>query len=74
MTVMSRGGSSTPVIGVSPTVAGWCTRWWYLIWAIHGDMSIIITVVALYVGAIACHVTNFLALKTPVIIAGHSVD
>ena len=71
--VMSRGRPSTSVIGVSPVV-GWCTWWWYLIWAIHGYMSIIITVIALYVWAIACHMANFLALKTPIIITWHGVD
>ena len=71
--MMSRGGSFMPVIGVSPA-ACWCARWWYLIWAVHGNMSIIITVIAPYVGAIACHMANFLTLKTPVIVTGHSVD
>ena len=71
--VTSRGRSPTPVVGVSP-VAGWCTWWEYLIWAVHGDMSIIITVVAPYVWAVACHMTDFLALKAPIIITWHSAD
>ena len=71
--MMSRGGSIMPVIGGS-SAACQCARWWYLIWAVYGNMSIIITVVVLYVGAIACHMANFLALKTPVIITGHGVD
>ena len=71
--MVSRGGSFMPVIGVSPAVCR-CTRWQYLMWAVHGNMSLIITVIAPYVGAIAYHVANFLTLKTPVIIAGHSVD
>ena len=62
-----------PVIGVSP-VACQCARWWYLIQAVHGNMYIIITVVAPYVGAIACHMADFLTLKTPVTITGHGVD
>ena len=47
---------------------------WYLIQAVHGNMSIIITVEALYMGAIVCHMADFLTLKTPVIIAGHGLD
>ena len=62
-----------PVIGVSPS-ACWCTRWQYLIWAVHGNMFIIITVIAPYVGAIACHMANVLTLETPVVIARHGVD
>ena len=62
-----------PVVGVT-SVACWCARWRYLIWAVHGNMSIIITVVAPYVRAIACHMADFLTLETPVIITGHSVD
>ena len=73
MTMASRGGSPASVIGVSP-VACQCTRWQYLVWAVHGNMSIIVTVVAPYMGAIACYMTNFLILETPVIITGHSVD
>ena len=40
---------------------------------IHCDMAIIITVKTSYVGAIACHVASFLALKTFIIITGHDV-
>ena len=69
----SRVGSIMPVISVRP-VACQCARWWYLIRAVHGNMSIIITIVALYVGEIACHMANFLTLKASVIITGHSVD
>ena len=61
------------VNGVSPVVFQ-CARWWYLIWAVHGNMSVIITVIALYVRAIVCHMDDFLTLKTPLIITGHGVD
>ena len=70
---VSQGGSSMPVGGVDPATCQ-CARQRYLIQAVHGNMSIIITVVAPYVRAIACHMDNFLTLKTPVIITGHSVD
>ena len=70
--MMPRGGSITPVGGIT-SAACQCARWWYLIQAVHGNMSII-TVIALYMGAIACHMADFLTMKTPVIITGHSVD
>ena len=62
-----------PVAGVRPAVCQ-CTRWWYFIWAVHGNMTVIIAIIAPYVGAIACHMTNFLTLKAPVIITGNAVD
>ena len=65
---VSRGRSPTSVVGVSP-VAGWCTQQWYLIWTVQCYMSVIITVVALYVWTIASHMTDFLALKAHIIIA-----
>ena len=40
--MMSRGGSIMPVVGVT-SVACQCARLWYLIWAVHGNMSIIIS-------------------------------
>ena len=62
-----------PVGSVTSAVC-WCAWWWYLIWAVHGNMSVIITVVALYMGAIMGHMASFLTLEALVIITGHSVD
>ena len=71
--VRTSGVAIMPVGGITPVVC-WCARQWYLIQAVHGNMSVIITVIAPYMGAIVCHMANFLTLKTPVIITGHSVD
>ena len=73
MTGLSRGGSPIPVPVVS-SVVGWCAWWWYLVWTAHCYMSVIITIIAAYVWAIASHMANLLALETPVVIAGHCVD
>ena len=63
-----RGGSPIAVPVVS-SVMGWCTRWQYLVWAVHCYMSIIIAIIAPYAWTMASHVANFLALKAPIVIA-----
>ena len=73
MAVMSGRRPPASVISASPAVS-WCAWWQNFIWAVHGYMAIIITVITPYVGAVTCHMAHFLALETPVIVTWHGVD
>ena len=71
--MMPRWGSIMPTSGVT-SVACWCAWRWYFIRAVHGNMSIVVTVETSYMGTIACHMAGFLTLKTLVIVTGHGID